>query len=52
MFLSLGAAVKGNIEALKADFKAEPPFAFVDVSNLEGPIVNIWTAFVDYMTAL
>ena len=52
MYLALSSTVNGDLDALKADFKAEPPFAYVDVSNLEGPIVNIWQSFIDYMKAL
>lgn len=52
MYLCLSATTNGNIEALKADFKADPPFAFVDVSNMDGPIQNIWQSFQDYVKAL
>jgi len=40
------------MDSLKSDFKADPPFAFVDVSNLDGPTKNIWKSFEDYAAAL
>eukprot|EP00997_Jenningsia_sp_PLL12_P006076 NODE_2618_length_892_cov_68.788849_g2154_i0.p1 GENE.NODE_2618_length_892_cov_68.788849_g2154_i0~~NODE_2618_length_892_cov_68.788849_g2154_i0.p1 ORF type:complete len:263 (+),score=42.41 NODE_2618_length_892_cov_68.788849_g2154_i0:54-842(+) len=52
MWLQLAATVNGDVDALKADFKADPPFAFVDVSNLDGPTQNIWKSFEDYAKAV
>jgi hypothetical protein len=52
MFLCFAATTQGDISALKADWKAEAPFAFVDVSNMDGPIQNIYKSFEDYTKAV
>lgn len=52
MYLCLASTTQGDMDALKADWKADAPFAYVDVSNLDGPTQNIYNSFVDYANAL
>ena len=52
MFMSFAALSHGDLSALKADWKADAPFAFVDVSNLGDQANSMYEAFVGYAKAL
>lgn len=52
MFMSFSAMAAGDVSALKADWKADAPFAFVDVSNLGEEATSMYESFVGYAKAL
>ena len=51
MFISFAAAVNGNLSELKEQWKADPPFVFVDVSGTYDQAEAIFTSFCSYLEA-
>ena len=52
MFLSFAANVGGNLSELKQQWKAEPPFVFVDVSGTYESAEAIFSGFCEYLEAV
>ena len=52
MFLKFAATSHGDVNALQADWKADAPFAYVDVSNVGDEGQAMYKAFEDYGKAL
>ncbi len=52
MFLSFASSVGGNLSELKQQWKAEPPFVFVDVSGTYAAAEAIFNGFCEYLEAI